>query len=152
MKNINFKSVEEILEFAIEQEQKTASLYLEMATEAKTNDLKELWHKLAQDEEAHKEFMASMLDKLKNGESTCCCEKPILQNYEPLAIPYKDFTEKEKIKMTALKHDLEMIDVYIHLAGKVSDVKCSNMLLHIANQEMAHKKMLVRDLNMLNFY
>lgn len=152
METINFKSVEEILEFAIEQEQKTADLYIEMAEDAFKVELKELWTQLAEEELGHKSFMLSILDSFKKGESTCCSKQTILVEHEYLPIPERDYNEKEQIIVSAIHRDIKKIELYRRLAGKVHDVNCANLLMHIANQELKHKKTLLRDLNMINFY
>lgn len=152
MEAINFRSVDEILEFAIEQEQQTEDLYLDMASKASKAELKELWEQLAHDEQAHKQNMQNVLASLRNGENTCCSEHVKLSEIEYMSIPIRNFSEKEEILVSAIRQDLEKIEYYKHWATKTADVKCANLLLHIAKQELVHKKSLLHELNMTSFY
>lgn len=152
MENITFRTVEEILEFALNQEEKAADLYLQMAQRSTKTELVELWKQLAHDEQNHKDFILFMLERIKTSELECCHHQPVMKDYEPLSIPKKEFSERERVMVEAIERDLEKVELYRFLAGKVTDVRCANMLLHIANQELIHKNALIRDLNMFNYY
>ncbi len=152
MENLNLRSVEEILSFAILQEQKAADLYNDLAKKTLKVEVKILWEQLALDELKHKIFMENMLEQLKAGEAPSCCKQPEYLNYEPLSIPEKDLTEEEEAIVMAIKRDLDVIQLYKDLAAKIGDAVCANVLLNIANQETSHKQSLMRELNMFNYF
>ncbi len=152
MENLNLRSVEEILSFAIDQEQKAADLYSDLAKKTMKVKLKVLWEQLAMDELKHKVFMEKMLAQFKAGISPCCCKQPEYLNHEPLCIPEKDLNEEETALVMAIKRDASVINMYKGYAAKIGDAVCANVLLNIANQESTHKQSLMRELNMFNYF
>ena len=59
----NFKSVDEILDFAIDQEQEAIDFYSELADKAKRNDIKKIYLEFVKEEMGHKAKLIKVKEK-----------------------------------------------------------------------------------------
>ena len=140
---MEFSSIDEVVDFAIEKEQEAAEFYLELsemdAAQSSKNDL----IGFAQEEEKH----AKMLNDFK-------ADKSAFDNYEFKKIQdmkradymeHMDYTPAmsyHEVLRVAIKREEIAYKLYQDLGGSAKDDKLKNVFEILANEELKHKSKL----------
>ena len=133
-----FTSVDEILDFCIEQEEASVKLYSALAGLTEGSELIRLFKDLAELEARHKE---KFLD-LKDSKTQLCVaakvpETEIREDLPPLS-PGPNMGCQQAIGLAIKKEAIAAI-LYTKLAEIVEDQNVRNMLWAIADEEIKHK-------------
>ncbi len=132
-------NIDEILDFAIDSEQKAVDLYSSLAAKAKGPGVKEILEQYADEERGHK---AKLLD-IKTGKQffKSAGKKTLdmkISDYtvdEELA-PDSDY---QSILLFAMKKEKAAYRLYRDLAGRTDLPALKNLLLRLAQEEANHK-------------
>ena len=133
-----FTSVDEILDFCVEQEEASVKLYSALAGLMERSELSRLFQDLAELEERHKE---KFLD-LKESKTQLCVaanvpEIEIREDLPPLS-PGPRMGCQQAIGL-AIKKEVIAAVLYTKFAEIVDDEDVRNILWAIADEEMRHK-------------
>jgi rubrerythrin len=135
---VKFDSVDEILGFAIEQEEKAAGFYTDLANRADPKQMKEVFLGFAEEEKGHK----AKLLQVKEGKLMLPAEGRVLDlrigDYlEDVTLSSSlDYQEALIVAMKAEKNAFRM---YQGLASATNDPSLKAILLGLAQEEAKHK-------------
>jgi len=135
---MQFNSVDEILEFAIGEEQKAADFYTDLAGRVDKPHIKEIFENFAKEEMGHK----AKLQAAKEGKTLKKSEKKIMDlkigdHIEQVELtPNIDFQDALILAMKAEKNAYRL---YTALAEQADDVSVKETLLLLAQEEAKHK-------------
>jgi rubrerythrin len=135
---MNFKSANEILDFAIQKEEEAAQLYKDLAATLNRPDMKEVFESFAKEEMGHK----AKLIEVKSGERMISAEKKIfdlkigdsLVDVKPS--PHLDY---QHALIFAMKAEKAAYKLYNDLARATDDENLKNLFLGLAQEEARHK-------------
>lgn len=137
---MNFGSVDEILQFAIDKEKEAVTFYTDLSKKESISSLKQTFRELAQEEAKHVKMITSLS---KN--------KVAIESYEVKEITnlkISDYlTEKayvegmpmEDIITLAMKREEMAVKLYTDLAGKTKEQEAVKLFNLLAQEETEHK-------------
>lgn len=133
-----FNTIDEILDFAIQNEQNAVDLYTDLAGKAKSEAIKAEFKEYANEERGHK-------TKLKNVKAG----KQLLDtNTQIQDLKISDYTvdsdlgenpDYQSVLLFAMKQEKAAFKLYTDLAGMTSDASVKNLFLGLAQEEAKHK-------------
>ncbi len=133
-----WKSVDEILDFAIHQEEEAYKFYTDLAGRMDREWMSEIFKSFAKEEQGHKK---KLMD-IKAGKRLASAEKKVLDlkigdylvDVEPT--PNMDYQEA---LVVAMKKEKKAFKMYNDLAQATDDVNLQNIFLSLAQEEAKHK-------------
>ena len=135
---MELKTIEEILDYAIANEEKAAALYYELADSVERPGMKEAFLHFAKEEEGHK----ARLLQIKAGEIPAVAEEKVqdLGITEQLEEPVtnKNMTYQEAL-LFAMKAEKAAFILYTKLAEMTSDQSLQRVFKSLAQEEAKHK-------------
>lgn len=135
-----FNNLDEILDFAIDMEQKSIEFYNDLAQRAKANDMKETFYNFVEEEIKHK----AKLVKIKEEKVFTLGQEKInelnIADYVEKTEPKDDMTYQEAL-ILAMKREKAAFRLYTKLANQTSDPEFVKLFLSLAQEESKHKLM-----------
>jgi len=134
----NFNTVEDILEFAINEENNAVDFYSDLAKKAKTDDMKTIFTDFAKEEMEHK----AKLIKIRDEKQFSIAVKDIadLQISDYLvdinATPNMTY---EDALVVAMKKEKSAFKLYLNLAQKTTNEELKLVFMSLAQEESKHK-------------
>ena len=123
-------TVDEILDYAIDQEQQAADFYEDVAQRAETAGMKKILLDFSEEEKRHKKI----LQAVKTGEHELTPEQEILDQVEASEnISYQDAL------IIAMKRERAAYELYSDMAAKIPDGHLKKVLSGLAKEEAKHK-------------
>jgi len=133
-----FKSVDEILDFAIRKEEESAQMYTDLAAKMEKAYMRDVFESFAREEEGHKK---KLLD-IKKGKLLVPAAARILDlkiaEYVTDVAPSPDIDYQEAL-ILAMKKEKEAFRLYTDLADATDDSALRVTLLGLAQEEAKHK-------------
>ena len=135
---MDFKSVDEILDFAIGEEEKAAAFYNDLAGKVDKDHIKKLFLGFAKEEMGHKaKLMAAKEGKLLKKSEKAIVDLKIGDHLEQVelttGIDYQDAL------IVAMKAEKNAFILYTNLAEKTDDPGLREVLTGLAQEEAKHK-------------
>lgn len=134
----NFESINEILDFAIQQEQEAVDFYLQLAEQMKNPLMKETFQEFAQEEVSHK----AKLQKIKEeGNFELPAENVLdmkISDYVVNANPSPKMEYRDAL-ILAMKKEKAAFKLYTSLAQRAPSEAIKNLFLGLAQEESKHK-------------
>lgn len=134
----NFESINEILDFAIQQEQEAVDFYLQLAEQMKNPLMKETFQEFAQEEVSHK----AKLQKIKEeGNFELPAENVLdmkISDYVVNANPSPNMEYRDALVL-AMKKEKAAFKLYTSLAQRAPSEAIKNLFLGLAQEESKHK-------------
>ncbi len=136
----DFNNIEEILDFAINNEQQAVDFYRELALKASNNAIRQTFEKFALEEVGHKEKII----KIKSDNSFTISKETVLDlkladyidNVKPSAtMSYQDAL------IIAMKREKSAFKLYTNLASKTNNMILQSLFSQLAIEESKHKLM-----------
>lgn len=133
-----WSSVEDVLDFAIGNEQKAVDFYTEMAGRVESPHVKKMFEDNAKEEKGHK----AKLEAVKSGRKLLSAEKKVLDlkigDYlvEVRADENLDF---QAALILAMKREKAAFKLYTDLAAQTDDANLKETFLGLAQEEAKHK-------------
>jgi rubrerythrin len=138
---IHFKSLPEIIAFAITKEEEANQFYLEWAKKVKSQAVRDTLLEFAAEEENHKK----LLQEVQQGKSFSKEAKRVhdlkLADYFTATIPEKDMSYQDALRI-AIQKEIGARELYHYLAEKVSDTDAKNLFINLEKEEALHKNRL----------
>jgi rubrerythrin len=135
---VELTTIEEILDYAISNEEKAAALYYELAEKVERPGMKEAFLHFAKEEEGHK----ARLLKIKEGEIPAVTEEKVADLgitetlVEPETAP--NMTYQEALQY-AMKAEKAAFVLYTKLAEATTDAGLQRVFKSLAQEEAKHK-------------
>ena len=134
-----FASVEDILDFAIDSEQKAVDLYTDLAQKAKNPGIKAAFEEYANEERGHK----AKLTEVKEGKRALVLPQKAVQDLkigDYLVSPEPDQdTDYQDVLIFAMKKEKAAFKLYTDLAELCEPGDIRDLLLSLAQEEAKHK-------------
>jgi rubrerythrin len=133
-----FKSVGELIDFAIQEEEAAASFYKQLATKMDRPWMREIFEQFSKEEMGHK----AKLQKIKSGEMPAPPQEKVLDlkigDYLVDAEMSPDMDYQQAL-IVAMKKEKAAFRMYSDLASVTDDAGVRDMLLSLAQEEAKHK-------------
>lgn len=133
-----FQNVNEILNFAMEQEQKAVEFYTTMANNAKSDDMQKVFEEFAKEEISHK----ARLQQIQiDGIMTLSEEKVHdlkIADYTIAQEPTADMTYEEALKL-AMSKEKVAFKLYTALSERIDNQNLKKLFQLLAIEESKHK-------------
>ena len=133
-----WNSVDEILEFAIGNEEKAAEFYAELAGKVKTAQMRAVFEGFAREEQGHK----AKLEGVKLSGSLAPASKKVmdlqLADYLVDAQPTDDMDYQQALTL-AMKQEKAAFKLYNDVAAVADDPEISSLFQFLAQEEAKHK-------------
>ncbi|MFC1538884.1 ferritin family protein [Candidatus Latescibacterota bacterium] len=134
----NWNSVDDVLAFAIGEEEAAAAFYTELAQQANTRSMRAAFEEFAQEEDGHKQKLLGV----KAGKSLESVTKAVqdlkIADYVVDIEPHPNMTYLEAI-ILAMKKEKAAYKLYSDLAEASDDANIKTLFLGLANEEAKHK-------------
>jgi rubrerythrin len=133
-----WKSVDEILDFAIGQEEQAAQFYTDLSARMDRPWMSSIFQSFAKEEMGHKNKLLS----IKQGKLLMTAQKKVLDlklsdylvDVEPT--PHMDY---QQALLVAMKKEKKAFKMYIDLADATDDENVRSVFLGLAQEEAKHK-------------
>jgi rubrerythrin len=133
-----WKSVDEILDFAIGQEEEAAEFYTGLAARMDRPWMSEIFKEFAQEEVWHKKKLL----EVKSGKRLMAAEQKVLDlkigdylvDVEP-----SDHMDYQQALVVAMKKEKKAFKMYVDLAGASDDANLKDVFMSLAQEEAKHK-------------
>lgn len=133
-----WKTAEDILDFAINNEQGAVEFYRELAEKSATPEVRDLFEEYAKEEESHK----ANLEAVKTGQTLKPVSTKVLDlklgDYLVAVEPTADMDYQSALVL-AMKREKAAFRLYTDLASKVGDGELRDLFLRLAQEEAKHK-------------
>jgi len=133
-----FKSVDDILDFAIAGEEAAYVFYMDLAGKVNGAGMKSIFEGFAQEEKGHKE----KLIRIKNGKLMLKNDQKVMDlkigDYltDVEATPDMDY---QQALIVAMKREKAAYKLYMDLSAKTEDPAVAALFVSMANEEAKHK-------------
>ena len=133
-----FNSVNDILDFAMGQEQGAVDFYTQIAGYARNAEMKKIFLDFAQEEVGHK----ARLQKIKEEQIFVISAEKIadlkISDYTDNVVASPDMKYDEAL-ILAMKREKAAFRLYSNLAASIGDANMKNLFLSLAQEESKHK-------------
>ncbi len=133
-----FNNTDEILDFAIQNEQNAVDLYTDLATKAKSAAIKAEFEEYANEERGHK----AKLENVKSGRQLLDADSKIqdlkISDYT-VDMDLGETPDYQSVLLFAMKQEKAAFKLYTDLAGLTADPAIKKLLLGLAQEEAKHK-------------
>jgi rubrerythrin len=133
-----FKSVDEILDFAIDGEVTSVQFYMDLAKRAQAPDMKKVFEDFAREEMGHK----AKLQEIKQSKWSITADEDVpdlrIADYVVDVEPGPDMTYKDALVL-AMKKEKAAYRLYLDLAAVAEAEELTETFLWLAQEEAKHK-------------
>jgi len=136
---IKFKSYEDIIEYAIQREKDSISMYLDLAQRMSSPSLQQAFVDFAKEEQQHADTLEFEL--IKAGKTVDANKDNFVFETAP-TLDDPDMTIDVDFKdalLLAAKKEESAFKLYSELAARTNDTELKNALLRLAEEEVRHK-------------
>jgi len=131
-------TVDEILDYAIDQEQQAADFYANLAERAEKAGMKALLLEFAEEEKRHKERLLA----IKTGDRELTPEQEVLDlkiSDYLVEVDASDDISYQDALIVAMKKERAAFDLYSDMANKVPESNLKQVFIGLAKEEAKHK-------------
>jgi len=134
----DFNSINEILDFAIQNEQNAVDFYTELASSARSDDMRQIFEEFAREEIGHKARLA----KIKNEGVFDLAEGKVLDlkisDYTVRSEPKENMSYEETL-ILAMKREKAAFRLYTKLSEQAPSADLKKIFASLALEESRHK-------------
>ncbi len=134
-----FKSAEDILDFAIKDEQRAADLYADLAKRSRNKEIQKVFEQFSGEELGHKKKLQNM----KAGKETVLTTEKVtdlkIGDYLVEVKTSRDDLSYQDALIIAMKEEKSAFRLYSDLAGKTDNASIREIFLALAQEEARHK-------------
>ena len=134
----NFKSVNEILDFAINSEQEAVDFYSELADNAKTEDMKKIYNEFVQEEMGHKQKLIKIKQEGSFEIDNTEVEDLKISDYLVAVKASPDMSYRDAL-VVVMKKEKAAYKLYMKLSEKAPNEELKQVFLMLAREEANHK-------------
>jgi rubrerythrin len=133
-----FRTIDDILDFAITAEQEAVDFYTSLAARSKTGEMKDVFTEFAAEEMKHKTLLAGIKEK----QTTFIKAEKIVDlkvsDYMTDVVPTSDMTYADALVL-AMKKEKNAFRLYMMLYTETRDKAMKELFLSLAMEESKHK-------------
>ncbi|MCX6259128.1 MAG: ferritin family protein [Bacteroidia bacterium] len=133
-----FNSIDEILDFAIGEEQAAVDFYTHLAAKSKTKDMKAVFEEFALEEVKHKARLTKIKDEGVYNMPVNTVTDLKLSDYLVNVKPHDDMTYQEAL-IVAMKKEKSAFMLYSKLSERAPNSELKEMFRSLALEESRHK-------------
>lgn len=133
-----FRNVDEILDFAIKEEEKARDFYLYLAKRVERPAMKESFEEFAGEEQKHKERLLEVKEGKRSAKKVEEVPDMKISDYLVDVTPKKDMDYGDAL-ILAMKREKAAYRLYTRLAEVVDDENLSQVFKSLASEEAKHK-------------
>ena len=134
----DWKEADDVLDFAIENEQSAIDFYTELAEQASKPWMRRIFEDFAKEEMGHR----SRLESVKAGKKFAGSERKVLDlkigDYLVDIVPTPDMDYQSALVL-AMKREKSAFRLYSDIAAQVEDAGLKKLFLGLAQEEAKHK-------------
>jgi rubrerythrin len=131
-------TVEEILDFAIDQEEQAAAFYADLATRAQKAGMKDILLEFSREEQRHKDRLVAV----KQGDHALVPQQQVidlkLSDYLVEVDASADISYQDAL-IVAMKRERAAFQLYTDMGEKVTDSELKTVFIGLAKEEAKHK-------------
>ena len=133
-----FDNINNVLDFAIGEEQAAVDFYLKLADLSKNESIKKAFHEFAEEEMKHK---AILMEVKVDGAAVFGTEKVVDMKLSDYLVDVKQKPDMsyEEALILAMKKEKAAFKLYTALAERTKQPKMQEMFHHLAMEEAKHK-------------
>jgi len=131
-------TVDEILDYAIDQEQQAADFYEDVAQRAETAGMKKILLDFSEEEKRHKKI----LQDVKSGEHELTPEQEVLDlkiSDYLVEVETSDDISYQDALIIAMKRERAAYELYSDMAAKIPESHLKDVITGLAKEEAKHK-------------
>jgi rubrerythrin len=133
-----FQTINEILDFAMNEEQQAVEFYTRLAQQASTADMQKIFEEFANEEIAHKARLAKIRE-----EGTYSVEQEKIADLKiadyMVSVPVTPEMSYQDALVVAMKKEKAAFRLYTALADRAPNEEMRNLFLSLAQEESKHK-------------
>lgn len=133
-----FKTVDDILDFAIMGEQEAVDFYTQLANQSQNAAIKKVFLEYAEEEIRHKAKLAGIKENSSFQMEVSHVRDLKIADYLVDVKPSSTMTYEEAL-IFAMKKEKKAFMLYMHLAGQAIDPQMKQIFLSLAEEESKHK-------------
>jgi rubrerythrin len=133
-----FNTVDDILEFAISQEQDAVDFYKELAKNSLTPDMKQVFEQFAREEIGHKARLMNIRDKGLYSVDYKEVSDLKIADYLVSIKPSPEMNYRDAL-ILAMKREKAAFKLYTDLSDRAPDQEMKSLFLSLAIEESKHK-------------
>lgn len=134
----NFKSINEVLAFAIQAEEEAVDFYTQLAQGARNDAMRDTFTQLAKEEEGHAKKIKNLkMDAIHFAESTPITDLQISDYINP-EVNYKELDYSE-VLVIAINREKRAYMLYSKLAEMIEESEMKKLFYFLAKEESRHK-------------
>lgn len=134
-----FNTIDDILDFAINEEQKASELYASLASRSRNRMIKEVFEQFSKEELGHKK----KLESIKTGGVVAVTREKVedmkIGDYLVDVNKSRDDLSYQEALIIAMKEEKAAFRLYSDLAGRTDDPLIKETFLMLAQEEAKHK-------------
>jgi rubrerythrin len=135
---ITFETIDQILDFAIENEQEAVDFYNNIASQASNDEMKQTFAQFAQEEMGHKARLLKIKDTGSVDFSVEKVKDLKIADYTVSAKPTPNMTYQDALVL-AMRKEKAAFKLYLMLSEKAENADMKQLFLGLAMEESKHK-------------
>jgi rubrerythrin len=133
-----FTNIDDILDFAIQNEQNAVDLYTELASRTKSSAMKAEFEQFAEEERGHKKKLQNVKTGRQLLDANIKVQDLKISDYT-VDTELGDNPDYQSVLLFAMKQEKAAFKLYSDLAGIAADATIKDLLLGLAQEEAKHK-------------
>lgn len=133
-----FQTINDILDFAIEQEQEAVDFYRELSANAATKDMQAVFEEFAHEEIKHKTRLLDIKEKGLYHMEQANVKDLKISDYLVSVKPSPGMSYSEAL-VVAMKKEKAAFKLYMNLSERAPSAEMKNVFLSLAQEESRHK-------------
>lgn len=139
MSTVSCSSVDDVVGFAIEKEERTMEFYQKCADRAKNPGIKKFFVEMVEEEARHRDLLKDLDRGQLSSLKLAKVENLRIADYL-VDVQYRDDLTYQEALTMAMKKEQKAYDFYTGWKNKCMNEKTSKLFEFLANEEMKHKR------------
>jgi len=134
-----FKTINDVLDFAIKDEQRASDLYADLAAKSRNREIKKVFEQFSMEELGHKKKLEAMKGQKKVAVSSQKVQDLKIGDYLVELSTSRDDLSYQESLIVAMKEEKAAFKLYTDLAAKTDQADLKDTFLMLAQEEAKHK-------------
>jgi rubrerythrin len=134
-----FKTIDDILDFAIKDEIRASNLYAGLAKRSRSKEMQKVFEQFSREELGHKKKLESIKKGGKIASSNTKVQDLKIGDYLVEVNTSRDDLSYQEALIIAMKEEKAAFRLYSDLAARISDPTAKETFLMLAQEEARHK-------------
>jgi len=136
---MEFKTIEDVLNFAIKDEQRASDLYADLAAKSRNREIQKVFEQFSKEELGHKKKLESIRDQGKVAVTLDKVQDLQIGDYLVEVSTSRDDLSYQEALIVAMKEEKAAFRLYSDLAAKTGHSDLQDTFLSLAQEEAKHK-------------